>query len=137
MGDDYYDETDLNDIVGDNTNNLDTELRRSEDSSGRTEDFEEEFTEQLFENGSLTAVHLVTQEPVTDNKDALDFVDKFFNVSKHGGDEAGITIEDFVVELKSTNNNSDVYIKIGIFITVTIAVLIMTGGLVFVMMKRK
>lgn len=138
IGDDYYDETDLNDIVGDNANNLDTDFRRSdEDSSGRSEDLEEEFTEELFENGSVTAVHLVTQEPLTPNKDTLDFVDKFFNASKQDVDKDGITMEDFVVELKSTNNNSDGFIKIGIFITVTIAVLLMTGGLVFVMMKRK
>merc|ERR1711936_259605 len=133
IGEDYYDETDLNDIVGDNTNDLEKEFSRNEDSSVRAEDFEEEFIEQLFENGSLIAENLVTEEPVTVSKD---FVDKFLNVSKLKEDVVGTTIEDFVVELKSTNNNSDV-IKIGIFITVTIAVLIMTGGLVFFMMKRK
>merc|ERR1711894_10124 len=55
------------------------------------------------------------------------------------GEATETTIEDFVVdvELKSTNNNSDIYIKIGIFITVSLAVLIMTGGLIFVMMRRK
>ena len=125
IGEDYYDETDLNDIIGDNTNDLEKEFSRNEDSSGRAEDFEEEFIEQLFENGSLIAENLVTEEPVTVSKD---FVDKFLNVSKLKEDVVGTTIEDFVVELKSTNNNSDV-IKIGIFITVTIAVLIMTGEL--------
>ena len=33
-------------------------------------------------------------------------------------DNSKITMEDFVVELKSTNNNSDGFIKIGIFITI-------------------
>merc|ERR1712117_976372 len=48
---------------------------------------------------------------------------------------------DFVVDVEllktSTNNNSDIYIKIGIFITVSLAVLVMTGGLICVMMRRK
>ena len=127
IGEDYYDETVVEEILGDNNNNLDEDFNRSEESSGSIEDFEEEFTEQLFENGSLVDVGLVIEEPVTANKDKLDFADKFLNVSKLKDDEDGVTIEDFVVELKSTNNNSDVYIKIGIFITVTIAVLIMTG----------
>ena len=125
-GEDYYHETVVNEIPGDDNNDLDKEFTRSEESSGSSEDFEEEFSEQLFENGSLVGVGLVTEEPVTANRDKLDFADKFLNVSKVRDDEAGVTIEDFVVELKSTKN-SDVFIKIGIFITVTVAVLIMTG----------
>ena len=124
-GEDYYHETVVNEIPGDDNNDLDKEFTRSEESSGSSEDFEEEFS-QLFENGSLVGVGLVTEEPVTANRDKLDFADKFLNVSKVRDDEAGVTIEDFVVELKSTKN-SDVFIKIGIFITVTVAVLIMTG----------
>ena len=125
-GEDYYHETVVNEIPGDDNNDLDKEFTRSEESSGSSEDFEEEFSEQLFENGSLVGVGLLTEDPVTANRDKLDFADKFLNVSKVRDDEAGVTIEDFVVELKSTKN-SDVFIKIGIFITVTVAVLIMTG----------
>merc|ERR1711997_108152 len=126
IGDDYYEE-----------------FNRSKDPSGRTVDVEEEFSEQLFENGSLTAAHLLTEEPHIASKDRLELLelaDKFFNVTKQTGDEAGTKHEDFSStrkKLKSSNDNSDVYIKIGIFITVTIAVLLVTGGLVFVMMKRK
>ena len=125
-GEDYYHETVVNEIPGDDNNDLDKEFTRSDESIGSSEDFEEEFSEQLFENGSLVGVGPVTEEPATVNRDKLDFADKFLNVSKVRDDEAGVTIEDFVVELKSTKN-SDVFIKIGIFITVTVAVLIMTG----------
>merc|ERR1711997_712735 len=143
IGDDYYQETDGEEKLGDDANNLYEEFNRSKDPSGRTVDVEEEFSEQLFENGSLTAAHLLTEEPHIASKDRLELLelaDKFFNVSKQTGDEAGTKHEDFSStrkKLKSSNDNSDVYIKIGIFITVTIAVLLVTGGLVFVMMKRK
>jgi len=143
IGDDYYEETDGEEKLGDNVNNLYEEFNRSKDPSGRTVDVEEEFSEQLFENGSLTAAHLLTEEPHIASKDKvelLELADKFFNVSKQTGDEAGTRHEDFSStrkKLKSSNDNSDVFIKIGIFITVTIAVLLVTGGLVFVMMKRK
>merc|ERR1712154_118884 len=138
IGDDYYEESEAEEKVGDNANNLYEEFSRSEGPSGRTVDVEEEFSEQLFENGSLTAAHLLTEEPHIASKDKL--VDKFFNVSKQTSDVAGTKHEDFsstTKKLKSSHDNSDVYIKIGIFITVTIAVLLVTGGLVFVMMKRK
>ena len=128
IGDDYYQETDGEEKLGDNANNLYEEFSRSEDPSGRTVDVEEEFSEQLFENGSLTAAHLLIEEPHIASKDKL--VDKFFNVSKQTGDDAGTTSEDFSStrkKLKSNNDNSDVYIKIGIFITVTLTVLIVTG----------
>merc|ERR1711990_1316582 len=138
IGDDYYEETE--EKLGDNANNLYQEFSRSKDPSGRTVDVEEEFSEQLFENGSLTAEHLLIEEPHIASKDKLELVDKFFNVSKQTGHNAGRQNQDFsstTKKLASSNDNSDVYIKIGIFITVTIAVLLVTGGLVFVMMKRK
>merc|ERR1719495_1955405 len=96
---------------------------------------EEEITEQLVDNIVAPIAEEVTADTVN-NK--LEYVDKFLNTSKEEVKEETMetTIEDFVVELKSTNN-SDVYIKIAIFITVTLAVLIMTGGLIFVLMKRK
>jgi len=140
IGDDYYEDTEAEEKVGDNANNLYEEFSRSEDPSGRTVDVEEEFSEQLFESGPLTAVHLMVEEPHTASKDKVELVDKFFNVSKQTGDKAGTTSEDFsstTKKLKSSNDNSDVYIKIGIFITVTITVLLVTGGFVFVMMKRR
>merc|ERR1712064_214954 len=92
-------------------------------------------TEQLVDNIVAPIAEEVTADTVN-NK--LEYVDKFLNTSKEEVKEETMetTIEDFVVELKSTNN-SDVYVKIAIFITVTLAVLIMTGGLIFVLMKRK
>jgi len=140
IGDDYYEETDGEEKVADNLNNLLEEFSRSKDPSGRPVDVEEEFSEQLFENGSLTATHLLIEEPQTASKDKLELGDKFFNASQQTSDKAETTSEDFsssAKKLSPTSANSDVYIKIGIFITVTIAVLLVTGGLVFVMMKRK
>ena len=130
IGDDYYEESEAEEKVGDNANNLYEEFSRSEDPSGRTVDVEEEFSEQLFENGPLTGVHLLMEEPHTASKDKVELVDKFLNVSKQTGNEAGTTSEDFSStrkKLKSRSDNSDVYIKIGIFITVTLTVLIVTG----------
>jgi len=114
-------------------NDVDTAVHRSEQAQGRALDTEEGVAEQLFENVVAPASNEVTDVAV--NK--LEYVDKFLNISKQEvKDEATeTTIEDFVVELKSTNN-SDVYIKIGIFITVSLAVLVMTAGLIFVMMRR-
>ena len=106
-------------------NDVDTAVHRSEQAQGRALDTEEGVAEQLFENVVAPASTEVTDVAV--NK--LEYVDKFLNISKQEvKDEATeTTIEDFVVELKSTNN-SDVYIKIGIFITVSLAVLVMTGN---------
>lgn len=106
-------------------NDVDTAVHRSEQAQGRALDTEEGVAEQLFENVVAPASNEVTDVAV--NK--LEYVDKFLNISKQEvKDEATeTTIEDFVVELKSTNN-SDVYIKIGIFITVSLAVLVMTGN---------
>jgi len=140
IGEDYYEETDSEEKLGDNANNLHQEFSRSKGPSGRSVDVEEEFSEQLFENGSLTALHLLEEEPHIASKDKLELVDKFVNVSEQTGDNTGRQNQDFSStrkKLKSSTDNSDVYIKIGIFITVTIAVLLATGGLVFVMMKRK
>ena len=135
IGDDYYQETDGEEKVGDNLNNLLEEFSRSKDPSGRPVDVEEEFSEQLFENGSLTATHLLIEEPRTASKDKLELGDKFFNASQQTGDKAGTTSEDFsstTKKLSPTNANSDVYIKIGIFITVTIAVLLVTGNILII-----
>ena len=96
---------------------LDTEEEQSPEPEG-----------QLFENVVPPVSDEVTAGTVV-NK--LEYVDKFLNISKEETREetTETTIEDFVVdvELKSTNNNSDIYIKIGIFITVSLAVLVMTG----------
>jgi len=95
---------------------------------------------QLFENVVPPVSDEVTAGTVV-NK--LEYVDKFLNISKEETSEetTETTIEDFVVDVEllktSTNNNSDIYIKIGIFITVSLAVLVMTGGLICVMMRRK
>jgi len=96
---------------------------------------------QLFENVLPPVSDEVTAGTVV-NK--LEYVDKFLNISKieeTREDTTETTIEDFVVDVEllktSTNNNSDIYIKIGIFITVSLAVLVMTGGLICVMMRRK
>merc|ERR1712110_75718 len=117
-------------------------ISRSGAAEGRVLDTEEEDIAepegQLFES----VVPPVSDElPAGTVVNKLEYVDKFLNISKEETREEATetTIEDFVVdvELKSTNNNSDIYIKIGIFITVSLAVLIMTGGLIFVMMRRK
>merc|ERR1712117_375192 len=118
-------------------------ISRSGAAEGRVLDTEkeEDIAEpegQLFEN----VVPPVSEElPAGTVVNKLEYVDKFLNMGKEETREGKTetTIEDFVVdvELKSTNNNSDIYIKIGIFITVSLAVLIMTGGLIFVMMRRK
>jgi len=96
---------------------------------------------QLFENVVPPVSDEVTAGTVV-NK--LEYVDKFLNISKieeTREETTETTIEDFVVDVEllktSTNNNSDIYIKIGIFITVSLAVLVMTGGLICVMMRRK
>lgn len=118
-------------------------ISRSGEAQGRVvleaeeEDSAEPEPGQLFENVVPPVSDEVTAGTVV-NK--LEYVDKFLNISKEETREetTETTIEDFVVdvELKSTNN-SDIYIKIGIFITVSLAVLVMTGGLIFVMMRRK
>ena len=135
IGDDYYEETDGEEKVADNLNNLLGEFSRSKDPSGRPVDVEEEFSEQLFENGSLTATHLLIEEPQTASKDKLELGDKFFNASQQTVDKAETTNEDFsssAKKLSPTSANSDVYIKIGIFITVTIAVLLVTGNILII-----
>jgi len=122
-------------ILEENNNDLGEAFSRSKQAEGRSLVPEEEITEQLVDNIVAPIAEEVTADTVN-NK--LEYVDKFLNTSKEEVKEETMetTIEDFVVELKSTNN-SDVYIKIAIFITVTLAVLIMTGGLIFVLMKRK
>jgi len=122
-------------ILEENNNDFGEAFSRSKQAEGRSLDPEEEITEQLVDNIVAPIAEEVTADTVN-NK--LEYVDKFLNTSKEEVKEETMetTIEDFVVELKSTNN-SDVYIKIAIFITVTLAVLIMTGGLIFVLMKRK
>jgi len=121
-------------ILEENNNDLGEAFSRSKQAEGRSLDPEEEITEQLVDNIVAPIAEEVTAD-IVNNK--LEYVDKFLNTSKEEVKDETMetTIEDFVVELKSTNN-SDVYIKIAIFITVTL-VLIMTGGLIFVLMKRK
>merc|ERR1712227_251986 len=119
----------------------DSTISRSEQAKGRALDVEEDITEQLFENVVAPAseevvVVAAAGGDIVTNK--MEYVDKFLNISKEEvKEETTETIEDFVVEELKHSNNSDVYIKIGIFITVSLAVLIMTGGLIFVMMRRK
>ena len=107
-------------------------ISRSGEAEGRAV-LEEDITEpegQLFENVVPPVSDEVTAGTVV-NK--LEYVDKFLNISKEETREetTETTIEDFVVDVEllktSTNNNSDIYIKIGIFITVSLAVLVMTG----------
>merc|ERR1711862_63790 len=120
----------------------DSTISRSEQAKGRALDVKEDITEQLFENvvapasEEVVVVAAAAGGDIVTNK--LEYVDKFLNISKEEvKEETTETIEDFVVEELKHSNNSDVYIKIGIFITVSLAVLIMTGGLIFVMMRRK
>ena len=110
----------------------DSTISRSEQAKGRALDVEEDITEQLFENvvAPVSEEVVVVAAPsggdIVTNK--LEYVDKFLNISKEEvKEETTETIEDFVVEELKHSNNSDVYIKIGIFITVSLAVLIMTG----------
>ena len=112
-------------ILEENNNDFGEAFSRSKQAEGRSLDPEEEITEQLVDNIVAPIAEEVTAD-IVNNK--LEYVDKFLNASKEEVKEetTETTIEDFVVELKSTNN-SDVYIKIAIFITVTLAVLIMTG----------
>merc|ERR1712012_520893 len=120
----------------------DSTISRSEQAKGRALDVKEDITEQLFENvvapasEEVVVVAAAAGGDIVTNK--LEYVDKFLNISKEEvKEETTETIEDFVVEELKHSNNSDVYIKIGIFITVSLAVLIMTGGSIFVMMRRK
>ena len=110
----------------------DSTISRSEQAKGRALDVEEDITEQLFENVVAPVSEEVVVVAATGGSDIvtnkLEYVDKFLNISKEEvKEETTETIEDFVVEELKHNNNSDVYIKIGIFITVSLAVLIMTG----------
>ena len=127
----FYDDTVINEAepeIHENDDDMDSAVIRSEMAIGRALDPEEDITEQLFENVVAPAT---SEEPDNVNNNKLEYVDKFLNISIEEVKEetTETTIEDFVVELKSTSDNSDVYIKIGIFITVTLAVLIMTGKL--------
>ena len=110
-------------------------ISRSGEAQGRAvleaeEEHSPEPEGQLFENVVPPVSDEVTAGTVV-NK--LEYVDKFLNISKEETREetTETTIEDFVVDVEllktSTNNNSDIYIKIGIFITVSLAVLVMTG----------
>jgi len=135
----FYDDTVINEAepeIHEYDDDMDSAVIRSEMAIGRALDPEEDITEQLFENVVAPAT---SEEPDNVNNNKLEYVDKFLNISKEEVKEetTETTIEDFVVELKSTTDNSDVYIKIGIFITVTLAVLIMTAGLIYVMLRRR
>jgi len=152
----YYDteyvDNDATQLVNRDQDDLSGAISISGEAEGRVL-LEEDITEkqeqqhitepegQLFENVVPPVSDEVTAGTVV-NK--LEYVDKFLNISKieeTREDTTETTIEDFVVDVEllktSTNNNSDIYIKIGIFITVSLAVLVMTGGLICVMMRRK
>merc|ERR1712032_357102 len=152
----YYDteyvDNDATQLVNRDQDDLSGAISISGEAEGRVL-LEEDITEkqqqqhitepegQLFENVVPPVSDEVTAGTVV-NK--LEYVDKFLNISKieeTREETTETTIEDFVVDVEllktSTNNNSDIYIKIGIFITVSLAVLVMTGGLICVMMRRK
>jgi len=110
----------------------------------REEDDREEDVTELFDNvvaPGVAEVAVVSSRPV--NSVVNKYVDKFLNISREeevreDNSPETTMVEDFVVDVALTaSDNSDIYIKIGIFITVSLAVLIMTGGLIFVMMRRK
>ena len=133
----YYDteyvDNDATQLVNRDQDDLSGAISRSGEAEGRAV-LEEDITEpegQLFENVVPPVSDEVTAGTVV-NK--LEYVDKFLNISKieeTREETTETTIEDFVVDVEllktSTNNNSDIYIKIGIFITVSLAVLVMTG----------
>merc|ERR1711936_764211 len=107
-------------------------------------DVREEDVTELFDNvvaPGVAEVAVLSSQPV--NSVVNKFVDKFLNISREeevreDNSPETTMVEDFVVDVALTaSDNSDIYIKIGIFITVSLAVLIMTGGLIFVMMRRK
>merc|ERR1712222_30584 len=142
----YYDteyvDNDATQLVNRDQDDLSGAISISGEAEGRVL-LEEDITEkqqqqhitepegQLFENVVPPVSDEVTAGTVV-NK--LEYVDKFLNISKieeTREETTETTIEDFVVDVEllktSTNNNSDIYIKIGIFITVSLAVLVMTG----------
>ena len=133
----YYDteyvDNDATQLVNMDQDDLSGAISRSGEAEGRAV-LEEDITEpegQLFENVVPPVSDEVTAGTVV-NK--LEYVDKFLNISKieeTREETTETTIEDFVVDVEllktSTNNNSDIYIKIGIFITVSLAMLVMTG----------
>jgi len=149
----YYDDDDLYDdndaaaavsII--QKDHLSGAFSRSGEAEGRAleEDVREEDVTELYDNvvaPGVAEVAVVSSRPV--NSVVKNYVDKFLNISreeevKEDNSPETTMVEDFVVDVALTaSDNSDVYIKIGIFITVSLAVLIMTGGLIFVMMRRK
>merc|ERR1711879_742334 len=145
--DDLYDDNDAAAAVyGVQKDHLSGAFSRSGEAEGRAleEDEREEDVTELFDNfvaPGVAEVAVVSSRPV--NSVVNKYVDKFLSISR--GEEVRednspetTMVEDFVVDVALTaSDNSDIYIKIGIFITVSLAVLIMTGGLIFVMMRRK
>merc|ERR1711941_234180 len=79
----------------------------------------------------VAEVAVVSSQPVNS------VVNKFVSISREeevreDSSPETTMVEDFVVDVALTaSDNSDIYI------TVSLAVLIMTGGLIFVMMRRK
>jgi len=145
--DDLYDDNDAAAAVSVvQKDHLSGAFSRSGEAEGRAleEDVREEDVTELFDNvvaPGVAEVAVVSSQPV--NSVVNKYVDKFLNISREeevredNSPETTI-VEDFVVDVALTaSDNSDIYIKIGIFITVSLAVLIMTGGLIFVMMRRK
>merc|ERR1711878_203767 len=95
----------------------------------REEDDREEDVTELFDNvvaPGVAEVAVVSSQPV--NSVVNKFVDKFLNISREeevreDSSPETTMVEDFVVDVALTaSDNSDIYIKIGIFITVSLAV---------------
>jgi len=150
--DDLYDDNDAAAAVSVvQKDHLSGAFSRSGEAEGRAleedmreEDDREEDVTELFDNvvaPGVAEVAVVSSRPV--NSVVNKYVDKFLNISREeevreDNSPETTMVEDFVVDVALTaSDNSDIYIKIGIFITVSLAVLIMTGGLIFVMMRRK
>merc|ERR1712154_463073 len=150
--DDLYDDNDAAAAVSVvQKDHLSGAFSRSGEAEGRAleedmreEDVREEDVTELFDNvvaPGVAEVAVVSSQPV--NSVVNKYVDKFLNISREeevreDSSKETTMVEDFVVDVALTaSDNSDIYIKIGIFITVSLAVLIMTGGLIFVMMRRK
>lgn len=137
----YYDDVidtidNVNDVVEavvkveEVNNNLAEAFSRSEALNGRAldEEPEEEVIEIAVENVEPASEEIVNK---------LEYVDK--SIEEVNEEATEHTIEDLVVQQVTASNydDTDFYIKIAIFICVSIAVLVVSGGLLFVMLRRK
>jgi len=139
----YYDDVidtidNVNDVVEavvkveEVNNNLAEAFSRSEAVNGRALDEEPVAEEEVIEI-ALENVAPASEEIV--NK--LEYVDK--SIEEVNEEATEHTIEDLVVQQVTASNydDTDLYIKIGIFVCVSIAVLVVSGGLLYMMLKRK